>query len=114
MKVTVVTDDGKELTYFITWQYFRKKKTVETHCYIFAEPAKMLISTGRTYVHKGDSFTKAEGRKWSLTKAVEQKFPGLKGNDPTSNDLSQETLDLNKKIRTAIWKAYSSMINNKF
>jgi len=87
----------KEETLFIYWQYVqKKKKSPVTKCFI-KDAANNILGTGRTYVHRGDTFVKNRGRIISLTKALTI-FPDLD----------------NKDIRTAVWKAYNNMINGKW
>ncbi len=94
MRVIVKNESGQEQTLFINWRYERKKKTVETYCTVF-ENDKVLAES-RTYVHKGDTFVKATGRKNTLAKVVSPFiFPS-------------------KSVRTQIWAAYKTMVKNKF
>lgn len=99
MKIQVVTAAGKQRNYFINWAYKHKSNTVETYCNIFED--KELISKGKTYVHKGDSFEKKFGRKVALAKALK--------------NLSDESAlpYISKSERTQIWNTYRSIVNDK-
>ena len=51
-----------------------------------------------------DNFKKENGRKLALSRALKQLYPGSKENA----DLSVEALEMNRKLRAAIWEAYHS------
>lgn len=99
MKIQVNLSENKSTMFNINWRYDKKKKTTNTYCFILNDKNEEIAS-GRTYVHKGDRFVKAVGRKATLKKAID--FASA-----TYPDL------FNKEVRKSLWAEYFKLIKQK-